>query len=83
MYKNKIDYKAYVGNGLIENENVDVFVGSIKEKGNLKINLNHDEVEEVRWICFDKLKEEISLSPDKFTPWLRIYVQDHFEQIIN
>ena len=28
VYKNKIDYKADVGNGLIENENVDVFVGS-------------------------------------------------------
>ncbi len=37
VYKNKIDYKADVGNGLIENENVDVFVGSIKEKDNLKI----------------------------------------------
>ena len=38
VYKNKIDYKADVGNGLIENENVDVFVGSIKEKDNLNIN---------------------------------------------
>ena len=56
---------------------------SIKEKDNLKIRLNNDEVAEVKWICFDRLKEEISLSPDKFTPWLRIYVQDHFEQIIN
>ena len=37
VYKNKIDYRADVGNGLIENENVDVFVGSIKEKDNLKI----------------------------------------------
>ena len=83
VYKNKIEYKADVGNGLIENENVDVFVGSIAEKDNLKILLNNDEVAEVRWICFDRLKEEISLSPDKFTPWLRIYVQDHFEQIIN
>ena len=36
VYKNKIDYRADVGNGLIENENVDVFVGSIKEKDNLK-----------------------------------------------
>ena len=83
VYKNKIDYKADVGNGLIENENVDVFVGSIKEKDNLKILLNKDEVAEVRWICFDRLKEEISLSPDKFTPCLIIYVQDHFEQIIH
>ena len=59
------------------------FVGSIKEKDNLKILLNDDEVAEVRWICFDRLKEEISLSPNKFTPWLRIYVQDHFDQIVN
>ncbi len=54
-----------------------------EEKDNLKILLNHDEVADVRWICFDRLKEEISLSPTNFTPWLRIYVQDHFDQIIN
>ena len=51
----------------------------IKEKDNLKILLNNDG--EGEWICFDRLKEEISLSPDKFTPWLRIYVQDHLNKL--
>ena len=83
LYKNKIDYKADVGNGLIENESVDVFVGEIEEKEKLKTRLNHNEVAEVRWIRHETLKEEISLSPMKFTPWLRIYIQDHFDQIIN
>ena len=83
VYKNKIDYKADVGNGLIENESVDVFVGEIEEKEKLKTRLNHNEVAEVRWIRHETLKEEISLSPMKFTPWLRIYIQDHFDQIIN
>ena len=83
MYKNKIDYKADVGNGLIENESVDVFVGEIEEKKKLKTRLNHNEVAEVRWIRHETLKEEISLSPMKFTPWLRIYIQDHFDQILN
>ena len=83
VYKNKIEYKADVGNGLIENESVDVFVGEIEEKEKLKTRLNHNEVAEVRWIRHETLKEEISLSPMKFTPWLRIYIQDHFDQIIN
>ena len=83
LYKNKIDYKADVGNGLIENETVDVFVGFIKTKENLKMLLNQNEVSEVRWLTFEALKEEISLAPSMFTPWLRIYIQDHFDQIVN
>ena len=83
VYKNKIDYKADVGDGLIENETVDVFIGSVKEKDKLEMLLNHNEVAKVKWMSFEKLKEEISLSPSKFTPWLKIYVQDHFDQIIN
>ncbi len=83
VYKDKIDYKADVGNGLIENETVDVFVGSIETKNKLQMVLNHDEVSEVKWTGFETLKEEILLVPSKFTPWLRIYMQDHFDQIIN
>ena len=83
VYKNKIDYKADVGNGLIENETVDVFVGSVTTKEELKIRLNENEVSEVKWVNFETLKEEISQSPSSFTPWLRIYIQDHFDQIIN
>ena len=63
VYKNKIDYKADVGNGLIENETVDVFVGSVTTKEKLKMRLNENEVSEVKWVNFETLKEEISLSP--------------------
>ena len=83
VYKDKIDYRADVGNGLIENETVDVFVGSIETKDKLKMLLNYNEVSEAKWVSFETLKEEISLLPLKFTPWLRIYIQDHFDQIIN
>ena len=83
VYKDKIDYRADVGNGLIENETVDVFVGSIETKEKLKMLLNYNEVSEAKWVSFETLKEEISLLPLKFTPWLRIYIQDHFDQIIN
>ena len=83
VYKDKIDYRADVGNGLIENETVDVFVGTIETKDELEMLLNRNEVSEVKWISFETLKEEILLVPSKFTPWLRIYMQDHFDQIIN
>ena len=52
-------------------------------KETLKMRLNENEVSEVKWVNFETLKEEISLSPSSFTPWLRIYIQDHFDQIIN
>jgi len=58
-------------------------VGSLETKEKLKMLLNYNEVSEVKWVSFKTLKEEISLSPLKFTPWLRIYIQDHFDQIIN
>ena len=83
LYKNKIDYKADVGNGLIENETVDVFVGFIKTKEKLKMLLNQNEVSEIKWLTFEALKGEISLAPTMFTPWLRIYIQDHLDQIVN
>jgi isopentenyl-diphosphate delta-isomerase len=81
-YKNKIDYKANVGNGLIENESVDIYVGIVEQKSSLIVEINSYEVMDTKWIDIDELKNEIQLNPTKFTPWIRIYMQKHLGQIL-
>jgi isopentenyl-diphosphate delta-isomerase len=60
-------YKAYVGNGLIENEFDHVFFGS----SNKSPNPDPDEVSEWNWITIEELKQELLINPLKFSPWLR------------
>ena len=72
-----VEYRADVGGGLTEHECVDVFVG----QGDPAITLNPDEVEATQWMTFDALDRAIAEAPDKFTPWLRIYLADHKDAI--
>ena len=80
-YKDKIEYKAEVGNDLIENEIVDIFVCYFDKKSNVAININPEEVMRTKWIKIDKLTSDIRENPNQFTPWIRIYMDEHVEQI--
>ena len=80
-YKDKIEYKAEVGNDLIENEIVDIFVCYLDKKSNVTIKLNPEEVMSTKWIKIDELISEIRKNPAHFTPWIRIYMDQHKEQI--
>jgi isopentenyl-diphosphate Delta-isomerase len=68
-----------VGGGLIEHELVDVFLG--EAGADLTIAANPAEVEEVRWVDLYDLKAEVLRQPERFTPWLRIYLTDHMDRI--
>jgi isopentenyl-diphosphate delta-isomerase len=75
----RVEYRAEVGRGLIEHELVDVFVG---ETGpGLRLEPNLAEVEDVRWVDLYDLKAEVLRQPERFTPWLRIYLTDHLDRI--
>lgn len=79
-YAGRVEYRADVGHGLIEHERVDIFVG---EAGlNLPITPTPSEVEEVRWVDLYDLKTEVLRTPDQFTPWLQIYLNDHLDRIL-
>ena len=69
-----IEYRAEVGNGLIEHEVVDVY--SAPAPANLVPAPDPDEVMQTRWITLEALEAEIAAVPDKFTPWLRIYLAE-------
>lgn len=66
-------YRADVGGGLIEHERVRVFRGEA-DRNTLEFDLNPDEVEAVRWVSLDALRQEAQAAPETLTPWLRIYL---------
>lgn len=74
-----LEYRAEVGNGLIEHEVVDVFTADAS--ADLSMDLNPDEVQAVRWVDLYDLAAEAERHPDRFTPWLRIYMRDHMDAI--
>lgn len=74
-FRDRIEYRADVGNGLTEHEVVDVFVA---EAGpGLTVAPDPSEVMETRWTTLDALTEEVARTPELFTPWLRIYLAEH------
>ncbi len=74
-----VDYQADVGNGLTEHERVTMFTGMVS-KETLVIDCNPDEVAETRWITPAILRKEVQATPERFTPWLRIYL-DRFPDL--
>ncbi len=67
-------YRADVGSGLIEHERVRLFRADV-DRGALGFDLNPAEVSAVRWIAIDDLASEIAGAPERFAPWLRIYME--------
>lgn len=79
-FKRTIEYRADVGDDLIEHEVVDIFVGHADDK--LETKLNPDEVMAIDWISLDDLNNQIKSTPQKFTPWIKIYME-HYSDVLN
>jgi isopentenyl-diphosphate delta-isomerase len=75
QHRGQVEYRADVGGGLIEHELVEVFV--VDATRDLPLALNPDEVMDTRWIKVDTLRTELDATPEVFTPWLRIYMEQH------
>ena len=80
QHRGQVEYRADVGNALIEHEVVDVFVA--QAPNTLPLKPNPDEVMATRWISQEQLAAEIAATPEVFTPWLRIYLADHANLIL-
>lgn len=78
-FADRVEYRADVGNGLIEHELVDIFVA--EAPATLAFTLNPEEVAETRWVDLYDLSAEVLRCPDRFTPWLRIYMTEHLGRI--
>lgn len=79
QWRHNLEYRADVGGGLLEHEVVDVFVVNVTD--DLIVTENPDEVMATRWIPYPVLLSEIEQFPDRFTPWLKIYLKDHVDVI--
>ncbi len=78
-FATRVEYRADVGGGLTEHELVDIFVA--EAPADLVIAPNPEEVMEVRWTTLADLRTEIAGAPERFTPWLRIYLAEHADAV--
>jgi isopentenyl-diphosphate delta-isomerase len=78
-YRDRVEYRADVGGGLIEHEVVDIFVANVETAPTL--SLNPDEVMATRWVRYGDLMQDVVKEPNRFTPWLRIYLDTYAPQI--
>ncbi len=78
-YRDQVTYRADVGGGLIEHERVDIFLARVDAR--VECQPNPEEVMDTGWVDMARLNEMILQTPERFTPWLRIYM-DEFSSLI-
>ncbi len=66
-------YRHDVGNGLTEHELVHVFGGIYDGP----VRPDPLEAEGYQWLDLTALEEEVKQKPERFAPWLRIYLERH------
>ncbi|MDX2288926.1 MAG: NUDIX domain-containing protein [Hyphomicrobiaceae bacterium] len=69
-----LDYRADVGCDLIEHERVHVYRGDVASQ-TVALALDPSEVAEVAWVEPAELARDARLTPARYTPWLRIYLE--------
>ncbi|MEM6711216.1 MAG: isopentenyl-diphosphate Delta-isomerase [Pseudomonadota bacterium] len=69
-----VEYRAAVGQGLIEHERVHMFSGTA-DPASLALKPNPDEVDETRWVSLAWLKTAIEKTSEDFSPWFKLYVE--------
>lgn len=78
-HRDCVEYRADVGAGMVEHEVVDIYLARA-DKG-LSVTPNSDEVMEVRWVNYQDLQAEVARWPERFTPWMKIYLAEHSDRI--
>ena len=70
-------YIAEFDNGLTEHEFNHVFIGKYDKDP----EHNSDEVDEWKWMTNKEIIEDIKNNPDKYTPWFKIIIKEHLEEL--
>ena len=71
-------YKAPFDNGLTEHELDHVMIGY----SNTAPTINHEEVEDWKWMDIEEVKKDIQAKPELYTVWFKIIFEEfyhHFE----
>lgn len=82
VFRNRLEYRADVGDGLTEHEVVDIFLAEADHE-RLAITPNPEEVAETRWQPLADLRADVARNPGEYTPWLRIYLLEHGASIFD
>ena len=69
-----VDYRAEVGQGLIEHERVTLYTQTVDPDA-LRFVLNPEEVDEVAWWDVGELAARLAQHPDTLAPWFQIYLE--------
>jgi isopentenyl-diphosphate delta-isomerase len=77
----RVEYRAAVGSGMVEHEVVDIFRAELPEAAEPRPD--PAEVAATRWVDAQALLREIAAEPERFTPWLKIYLADHSDLIFD
>ncbi len=77
--RDRVEYRADVGNGLIEHEVVDIFVAKMSAMHNF--TPNPEEVVQTRWMSLSDLYEDVNRNAARYTPWLKIYLAQFGQKI--
>jgi isopentenyl-diphosphate delta-isomerase len=78
-HRDRVEYRADVGGGLIEHELVDIYVANVARR--ITPVPDPGEVMETGWVPMAELVAQVDAQPARFTPWLRIYLEHHATQI--
>ena len=71
-------YKAPFENGLTEHEYVHVYKGHFEGP----FTPHPEEVEGLKWVTLDWLKEDITQTPQNYTKWFQLYCADQWEKVL-
>lgn len=79
-HRGQVEYRADVAGGMIEHEVVDLFLADCATPP--EVSPNPDEVMDTAWIDAATLQIALAERPADFTPWLRIYLSEHADQVL-
>lgn len=74
VFSGELSYRAEVGGGLVENEHVHLFYGSVAG-ARLVAAPDPAEVSETRWATHGELAAAAAVAPESLAPWFRIYLE--------
>ena len=78
-FADRVEYRADVGEGMIEHEVVDIFLAYARP--GMDIVPDPDEVSDIRWVGIYDLAAEVARHPEHYTTWLAIYLERHMDRI--
>ncbi|WP_038128033.1 isopentenyl-diphosphate Delta-isomerase [Thioclava indica] len=80
-HADRIEYRAEVAEGLIEHEVVEVYLAHVRP--GMQITPDPHEVSETRWVGLYDLAAEVRRHPERFSKWLRIYMNEQMGRIFS